>query len=425
MQKVAFFTFGCKLNFAETSAIANAFAEKGISRVDFNDNPDFYVINTCSVTGAAEKKCRNIIKKAHKQNPNAKLIVTGCYAQLNPEEIGKIEGVDLIVDNNNKFAINSFIEDNIGKHDLSGCDIRQSNNFNSAFSAGDRTRSFLKVQDGCDYFCTYCTIPMARGKSRNPEIKELVEQARMIENQGFKEIVLTGVNIGDFGKSTGETFHELLQELNKLRKIQRIRISSIEPNLLSEDIINLVSTSKIIMPHFHIPLQSGSDKVLKIMKRRYDAALFKERITYIKNKIPHAFIGIDVITGMPGETEQDFTDTYNFLKNSQGSELHVFAYSERPETIADKLPNKVPVTERKERSKTLQELSDELKMNFYLTQKDKEIKVLFENYNKDGKMYGFTDNYIKVKANYNAKATNVISNIKLLSFNKNEFVFEV
>ena len=347
-KKIAFHTLGCKLNFAETSTIARSFPEDEFERVPASQKADIYIINTCSVTDVADKKCRQAIKKFIHRSPGAFIAVAGCYAQLNPTEIASIPGVDLVMGINERFDIAGYIKDSYkkGRAEIHSCELSSADRFMHSYSAGDRTRSFLKVQDGCDYKCTYCTIPLARGKSRNPGIKTLVEETEAIAARGVKEIVLTGVNTGDFGKSTGESFISLLRELIKVPGIERFRISSIEPNLLTDDLIEMCASESGIMPHFHIPLQSGSDKILGLMRRRYNRDLFAGRIKLIKENIPFAGIGADVIIGFPGENESDFTDTYNFLKDLPLSYLHVFPFSERPGTIAVALPDKVTHQEK-------------------------------------------------------------------------------
>ena len=349
---VAFGTLGCKLNFSETSTIARSFTELGFKKVDFKEKADIYVINTCSVTDTADKKSRTIIRQAAKRNPAAFIVVTGCYAQLNPDEIASIEGVDLVIGANDKFNIDKYIE-KLDKHnhgEIYTCLYDEISDFKHAFSYGDRTRSFLKVQDGCNYFCTYCTIPIARGKSRNPSIESLVEEAKNVSEKGIKEICLTGVNIGDFGHSTGQSFKELLEALDQIESIGRIRVGSVEPNLLTDEIISLMANSKRIAPHFHIPLQAGTDEILRLMKRRYSTSLFAKRIEKIRELLPYAFIGVDLIAGMNGETEILFRDTLKFIEGLEISELHVFPYSERKNTKALEISGVVPVEERRRRA---------------------------------------------------------------------------
>jgi threonylcarbamoyladenosine tRNA methylthiotransferase MtaB len=416
-KKAAFYTLGCKLNFAETSSIAGDLIESGFERVSFEEKADIYMINTCSVTRQGDKASRNIIRQAYRRNPDAMIIVTGCYAQLKPEEAAHIEGVDLVLGNQEKFNAMDYLGD-LHKKQPPGIWITplpEITQYNKAFSLGERTRSFLKVQDGCDYYCSYCTIPYARGRSRNDSIENTIHEAHKAVNKGFKEIVLTGVNIGDFGKSTGEDFTTLLKELEKVKGIKRIRLGSIEPDLLKDEIIERTAESKIIMPHFHIPLQSGSDKVLTIMKRRYSVRLFAGRIDLIRKLIPDAFVGVDVIAGTNGETDQLFNESYNFIKNLNISQLHAFTYSERNGTQAIKIPNKVNPDERKRRTKMYINLSEKKKRAFYEKNIGSEHTVLFESKNKNGMITGFTDNYIKVETPFSEKLINEIKKVKLIS----------
>ncbi|MEI6141207.1 MAG: tRNA (N(6)-L-threonylcarbamoyladenosine(37)-C(2))-methylthiotransferase MtaB [Mariniphaga sp.] len=378
---VAFATLGCKLNFSETSTIARSFEEKGFNRVNFKEKADVYVINTCSVTDTADKKSRTVIRQAAKLNPAAFIVVTGCYAQLKAEEASLIEGVDLVIGANDKFNITKYLE-NLEKHqesEVHTCSFSEINDFQHSYSYGDRTRCFLKVQDGCNYFCTYCTIPLARGKSRNPSIESIVNEAKIVAGQGIKEIILTGVNIGDFGNSTGETFLELLRALDEVETIGRIRVGSVEPNLLTDEMIEFMAGSKRIAPHFHIPLQAGTDEVLKLMKRRYSTALFEQRIKKIRELLPDAFIGVDLIAGMNGETPELFEKAFRFVENLDISELHVFPYSERKNTLALKIEGVVPVEERRHRAQKLIELSEKKLSHFYLRNIGKTSTVLFEN----------------------------------------------
>jgi len=413
-KKVAFFTLGCKLNFSETSTIARNFIEEGYDRVEFNESADVYVINTCSVTELADKKCRQIIKKANKLNPEAKIAVVGCYSQLKPEEIAAINGVDIVLGAKDKMKLIEHIENHkTDETEVHSCNINEVDEFAPAFSMGDRTRSFLKVQDGCDYYCSYCTIPFARGKSRNASVAETIQKAEEIAKNGIKEVILTGVNIGDFGKSTGESFFDLVKELDKVEGIERIRISSIEPNLLTDEILEFVSKSNKFLPHFHIPLQSGSDSILKLMRRKYDTLLFSERIKKIKSLIPDAFIGIDVIIGFPGETDELFEETLNFLKQSDCSFLHVFTYSERPNTRTVKMEGKVPNEAKTKRSRILHDLSERKLQDFYKQNIDTERSVLFEGNKKENKMFGFTENYIKVETVFNKELVNSVRKVKL------------
>ncbi len=419
-KKVAFFTLGCKLNFSETSGVARAMLNAGFQRVNYNDEADVYIINTCSVTEIADKKCKQAIKRAVKKNPDAFIVVTGCFAQLKPGDISKIEGVDLILGSNEKMDVMDYLGDMHKKQtpDVISGEIMKIKVFKPTFSSGDRTRCFLKIQDGCDYFCSYCTIPFARGLSRSDTISNTVKQAEEAIKLGAKEIILTGVNIGDFGKGSDETFFGLIKELDKLKGVARFRISSIEPNLLTNEIIDFVAQSNKFMPHFHVPLQSGSDEVLKLMKRKYDTALFARRISYIKLKIPHAFIGVDVITGVRGETDKLYHETVDFLYGIDFSQLHVFTYSERPDTQALAIKEVVPVEERKRRSKELHELSEKKRNMFYKRFIGTEGKVLFERNIHDGEIHGFTENYIRVGVAYDINLVNTIRGVKLqiLSF---------
>jgi len=416
MKKVAYYTLGCKLNFSETSTMGRMFAEKGYNKVDFNEEADVYVINTCSVTDTADKKCRYIINKATKTAPNATIIVNGCYAQLKGDEIAKIPGVDLVLGAENKFDFFDFLDKKHGKDnetELHACEIDEVKKYHSAYSLGDRTRSFLKVQDGCNYPCTYCTIPLARGKSRSNTISGTVAEAKEIAEKGFKEIVLTGVNIGDFGRGTDENFFGLVKELDKVEGIERFRISSIEPNLLKEEIIEYVSKSAKFVPHFHIPLQAGTNKILQLMKRRYNREHFERKIQKINELIPNAFIGIDVIVGFPGETEEDFQETYTFLENMDIAFLHVFSYSVRKNTPAAEMENHVSAKEIKRRSDELHKLSDKLHANFYSKFVGTTEKVLWEQQKINGKMYGFTSNYLKVETKFDESLVNKITEVKL------------
>jgi len=407
-KKVAFYTLGCKLNFSETSSIAKSFNEQGFATVDFSDHADCYVINTCSVTDNADKKCRNIVRKALRNNPTGFVIVVGCYAQLKPEEIKSIEGVDLVLGAEEKFNALDHIgsldknESGIALYDKIG----KVKEFFPSFSSGDRTRSFLKIQDGCDYFCAFCTIPLARGRSRSNTVKETIKTAKEVALTEAKEVVITGVNIGDFGKGTAETFYDLVKELDQIEGIDRFRISSIEPNLLSDEIIDYVSTSKRFVPHFHIPLQSGSDNLLVAMRRKYLSDLYRNRVGLIKKLIPDACIGVDVIIGFPGETDQEFQTTYDFLTELDVSYLHVFTYSERDNTTAVRLDDVVPMETRNKRSKMLRILSAKKKRKFYESQIGTEHTVLWEATNEEGFMTGFTENYVKVQTPFDAAKVN-------------------
>ncbi len=422
MKKVAFHTLGCKLNFSETSTIARLFQDNGYQKVDFTQPSDVYVINTCSVTANADKECKQIVKSALSVSPEAYVVVVGCYAQLKPEEIANIDGVDLVLGASEKFKLLNYLNDlsKKSKAEVYSCEIEEANFFVDSYSFGDRTRVFLKVQDGCDYNCSFCTIPLARGASRSDTITNAVKNAREIAKQDVKEIVLTGVNLGDFGNNSSkegnrkqETFLDLVKELEKVEEIERYRISSIEPNLLKDETIEFVSKSKRFVPHFHIPLQSGSNKILKAMRRRYLKELYAERVEKIKTLMPHCCIGVDVIVGFPGETEDDFLDTYNFLNQLDISYLHVFTYSERDNTDAISLKDSVPMAIRKKRNKMLRILSAKKLRNFYEQHMGENRIVLFENDNKEGFMHGFTDNYIKVKTPYDPSLTNQLMNVTL------------
>lgn len=416
-KKAAFFTLGCKLNFSETSTIAGSFREVGFERVEFDEKADVYVINTCSVTNQGDKESRNIIRKAVKKNPNAMVIVVGCYSQLKPEEVGHIEGVDLVLGTQEKFHIPAYLGDlqKREKTEIQTTRLADIKSYHKAFSWGDRTRSFLKIQDGCDYYCSFCTIPYARGKSRNDTITNTVEQAKKAVDKGFKEVVLTGVNIGDFGKSTGENFLELLRALEKTDGLHRLRLGSVEPNLLKDDIIQLVSESKMIMPHFHIPLQAGSDEVLSLMKRKYSTELFARRIHRIREIVPHAFIGVDVIAGTNGETEELFEQSYNFINSLEISQLHAFTYSERSGTQALKIPWKVDPAERKNRTQRYLNLSEKKLRAFYEKHLGTTQTVLFEAQSNSDRMSGFTENYIKVETNHDDQLDNQLRKVVLKS----------
>ncbi|MFN8254610.1 MAG: tRNA (N(6)-L-threonylcarbamoyladenosine(37)-C(2))-methylthiotransferase MtaB [Bacteroidales bacterium] len=415
VKKVAFHTLGCKLNFSESSTIARDFIEKGYQRVRFSEPADVYVINTCTVTDQADRKCRQTVKKIVKQNPGAIVAVIGCYAQLKSDEIMKIPGVGIVLGANEKFSLFKYIE----QHQLDNqkvehsCEIDAVVNFDPAYSSGDRTRSFLKVQDGCNYPCTYCTIPKARGHSRSASIEKTLEQAREIASKGFKEIILTGVNIGDFGRSTGESFFGLLKELDKIEGIDRYRISSIEPNLLTDEIIEFVAKSNKFLPHFHIPLQSGSNEILAKMKRRYRRELFADRIMKIKGLMPFAFIGVDVIVGFPGETDEKFRETYDFLRSLDISFLHVFSYSVRPGTMAAEMNGKVDSLVIQQRSKILHQLSEEKHSGFYTRNIGHTDIVLFEARKENGRISGFTRNYIRVSAPFSQNIINKPVVVKL------------
>ena len=418
-KKVAFYTLGCKLNYSETSSIGRLFNQAGFDTVDFVNTPDVFVINTCSVTENADKKCKKIVQEALKISPNAYVTIVGCYAQLKPTEIAEIPGVDMVLGAAEKFRIVDFITDltKQPKAIVYNQPVSEANEFVSSWSIGDRTRTFLKVQDGCDYSCTFCTIPLARGNSRSGTIENSVKQAREIVASGVREIVLTGVNLGDFGIIDGKRQHkffDLVKALDEVEGIDRIRISSIEPNLLTDEIIEFVATSKRFVPHFHIPLQSGSDKILGLMRRRYKRELYADRVSRIKQLMPDCCIGVDVIVGFPGETREDFIDTYNFLNELDISYLHVFTYSERENTMAAVMSGSVPGSTRADRSKMLHILSDKKRRAFYETQLGKTASVLFEGDIKEGFMHGFTRNYVKVKAKYDPVLVNEIKQVCLM-----------
>lgn len=418
----AFHTLGCKLNFAETSTIARQLTDAGYEKVSFEDKANVYVINTCSVTENADRECKLHVKRAMKANPEGLVVIVGCYAQLKPEEISAIEGVDLVLGAKEKFNILSYLDD-LQKSENQGlihsCEIGETDFFIGSYSIGDRTRAFLKVQDGCDYKCTYCTIPLARGISRSDTIDNVVKNAKEIAARDIKEIVLTGVNIGDYGKGEfgnkkhEHTFLDLISELDQVEGIERIRISSIEPNLLKDESIELVSKSRSFVPHFHIPLQSGSDDLLKKMKRRYLTSLYRNRVSKIREVMPDACIGVDVIVGFPGETEEKFMETYQFLNELPISYLHVFTYSERENTEAAEMEGVVPIPERKKRNKMLRILSEKKKMAFYQTQLGKTLPVLWEHENKNGLMFGFTENYVRVQKSFDENSINQIEVLKL------------
>jgi len=414
-KRVAFFTLGCKLNFSETSTISRDFNNNNYDIVPFSEVADVYVINTCSVTEQADKKCRQTIKKIIKQNPDAYVAVVGCYAQLKPKEIAEIPGVDIVLGSKEKMNLFNRI-DKLQKHpqaEVHTCETKALRDFSPAYSQGDRTRSFLKVQDGCDYFCSYCTIPLARGRSRSDSVAETIKQAEEIAKSGIKEVILTGVNIGDFGRSTGESFFDLVKALDKVDGIERIRISSIEPNLITNEIIDFVAQSSKFLPHFHIPLQAGTDTILKLMRRKYDTALFANRIKYIKEVIPDAFIGVDLIAGFPGENDELFEQTCRFIEGLDISFLHVFSYSERPNTSTIRMDGKIDAKTINERSKTLHNISDKKHIEFYRSQKGSVRPVLFEHTKKSGVTYGYTDNYIKVEVISDNDLTGKIININL------------
>ena len=427
---VAFHTLGCKLNFSETSTIARNLKDNGYEKVEFTDPANVYVINTCSVTANADKECKTIVKNAMKANPEGFVVVVGCYAQLKPQEIAEMEGVDLVLGAAEKFNIAEYLYDINKKEEtiVHSCEIEEADFYVGSYSIGDRTRAFLKVQDGCDYKCTYCTIPLARGISRSDTVENVIKNANEITQKGIKEIVLTGVNIGDYGKGEfgnkkhEHTFLELVKELDQVESIERIRISSIEPNLLKNETIDFVSTSKRFVPHFHIPLQSGNDEILKKMKRRYLSNLYLDRVTKIREVMPNACIGVDVIVGFPGETEELFMETYNFINELPISYLHVFTYSERDNTEAVDFDGIVDQGERKRRNKMLRILSEKKRQAFYQSQLGTTQKVLWEHDNKDGKMFGFTQNYVKVQTEYNPDLVNETQLVDLFRINHNGIV---
>jgi len=429
-KKVAFYTLGCKLNFSETSTIARNFVKEGFERVDFTEKADIYVINTCSVTDNADKRFKSIVKNALKKNDDAFLIAVGCYAQLKPEELAAVDGVDLVLGATEKFNVTSYIND-LSKNEVGevhSCEIVDADFYVGSYSIGDRTRAFLKVQDGCDYKCTYCTIPLARGISRSDTLQNVLDNAEEIASKGIKEIVLTGVNIGDYGKGEfgnkkhEHTFLELVKELDTINGIHRLRISSIEPNLLKDETIEFVSKSDAFVPHFHIPLQSGSDTLLKKMKRRYLRQTYTDRVAKIKEVMPNACIGVDVIVGFPGETDELFLETYNYLNELDISYLHVFTYSERPNTEAFDFKGIVPKKVRAKRSKMLRGLSAKKRRSFYESQLDNTLTVLFENENKEGYINGFTENYVKVKTPWKPDLVNTLHTIKLTNIDEDGLV---
>lgn len=415
-RSVAFYTLGCKLNFSETSTIARQLEQAGMLKKEFTEAADMYVINTCSVTDHADRKCKKVVKEALKYNPQAFVVVIGCYAQLKPEEISNIPGVDLVLGAAEKFNLIQHLSDSYQKTDkatIINGNIKETNIFIPGFSFGDRTRSFMKVQDGCDYFCSFCTIPLARGKSRSHSIAETVRLAEQVAQTNVREVVLTGVNLGDFGVQNGESFYDLLTELDRVEGISRYRISSIEPNLLEDRIIDFVAASQKIMPHFHIPLQSGSDAILKSMRRKYQRSLYAEKVARIRSLMPHCAIGVDVIVGYPGETDEAFLETYAFLNDLDVTYLHVFPYSERSNTTAAKLKEKVHQFKRNERTEMLRILSEKKKQAFYRQHLNRAAVVLFEQEEKGGKMYGFTENYIKVEADYDPLQINELCRVIL------------
>ena len=429
-KKVAFYTLGCKLNFSETSTIARSFQKEGFTRVNFDEEADIYVINTCSVTDNADKRFKIIVKNALKKNSNAFLIAIGCYAQLKPEELANVDGVDLVLGATEKFKVTDYLND-LSKNDFGevhSCEIEDADFYVGSYSIGDRTRAFLKVQDGCDYKCTYCTIPLARGISRSDVLENVLKNAQEISGKGIKEIVLTGVNIGDYGKGEfgnkkhEHTFYELVKALDKVDGINRLRISSIEPNLLKNETIEFIASSNKFVPHFHIPLQTGNDELLKLMKRRYLKETYTNRVNAIKKVMPNACIGVDVIVGFPGETDEFFLETYNYLNELDISYLHVFTYSERPNTEAIAMDGVVPLKVRQKRSKMLRGLSVKKRRVFYENQLEQNLTVLFESENKEGYIHGFTQNYVKVKTPWNPELVNTLHAIKLTKIDEDGIV---
>ena len=419
MKKVAFYTLGCKLNYSETSTISRMFEEKGYKKVDFADTPDIFIINTCSVTENADKKCRKIVREARAISPEGYVAIIGCYAQLKPKEISGIPGVDAVLGAAEKFRLVELLDGFVRKPtaEVFASDIAAAKAFNTSYSLHDRTRTFLKVQDGCDYSCSFCTIPLARGNSRSDSIENILKTAHQIAATEVREIVLTGVNTGDFGLQEGvrkERFIDLIRALDEVDGINRLRISSIEPNLLTDEIIEFVAQSKRFVPHFHIPLQSGSNKILRLMRRRYQRELYIERVAKIKSLMPHCCIGVDVIVGFPGETQEDFLETYKFLNQLDISYLHAFTYSERENTLAATMPDVVPGSIRADRSKMLHILSDKKRRSFYEQNLGAETNVLFENDVENGMMHGFTDNYIRVSAKYDPMLINEIMKVRLV-----------
>ena len=427
MKKVAFYTLGCKLNFSETSTISRQFAEKGYQKVGFSEQPDIFIINTCSVTENADKKCKKIVKEARKVNEDAYVAIIGCYAQLKPKEISEIPGVDAVLGAAEKFRLIELLDGFVRapQAKVIASEIKEATAFNNAYSINDRTRTFLKVQDGCNYHCAFCTIPLARGKSRSDSIDRILESAREIANTDVKEVVLTGVNIGDFGIREGkreERFVDLVKAIDQVEGIDRIRISSIEPNLLTNEIIDYTAHSNRFVPHFHIPLQSGSNKILRKMRRRYLRELYEDRVNKIKQLLPHCCIGVDVIVGFPGETHEDFLETYHFLNELNIAYLHVFTYSERANTAATEMEGVVPLKERQQRSKMLRGLSEKKKRQFYEENIGRTATVLFEDDVEDGMMHGFTENYVRVTAKYDPLLINELKEVELTHINEKGLV---
>ncbi|MBT1709613.1 tRNA (N(6)-L-threonylcarbamoyladenosine(37)-C(2))-methylthiotransferase MtaB [Fulvivirgaceae bacterium PWU5] len=430
MKKVAFYTLGCKLNYSETSTISRMFEQKGYKKVDFTDFPDIFIINTCSVTENADKKCHKIVREARGISPDAYVAIIGCYAQLKPKEISEIPGVDAVLGAAEKFRLVELLDGFVRPPHATiyASDIAQADTFNTSYSMHDRTRTFLKVQDGCDYSCTFCTIPLARGNSRSDSIENILKTAREIAATDVREVVLTGVNTGDFGLQNGirvERFIDLAHALDQVEGIDRFRISSIEPNLLTDEIISFVAGSQRFVPHFHIPLQSGSNKILRLMRRRYQRELYVERVARIRELMPHACIGVDVIVGFPGETQEDFLETYRFLNDLDISYLHVFTYSERENTPAAEMPNPVPGSQRADRSKMLHILSDKKRRKFYEQNIGREATVLFEHDIENGMMHGFTENYVRVVAKYDPVLVNELRRVNLCRISDESLLMEV
>ncbi len=425
MKKVAFETLGCKLNFSETSSMRRDFENEGFELGEFDEKADIYVINTCSVTMDANSACRKTVRRALRRNPDAFVAVVGCYAQLEPEEIAEIEGVDVVLGAKDKFNLLDLF-DNFVKQEktiIHKSDVNEAVDFHNAFSSDDRTRAFLKVQDGCNYKCSFCTIPLARGASRSPKIATVVRNAELLVQEGFKEVIITGVNSGDFGYGTDEDFFQLLQALDKVEGLERLRVSSIEPNLLHEDIIRFAAESKKLQPHFHIPLQSGSDTMLKIMRRRYGSDLYRGRVELIRELMPDASIGVDVITGHPGETEELFQESFDFIDSLDISYLHVFTYSERPNTHALSLKPVIPKQERKKRTHKLRRLSKKKRFNFDSRYVGEVRPVLFEEANKEGFMFGWSDNYVRIAVPYSSRLINTIQQVEIGNYSKEGFHF--
>jgi len=425
MKKAAFETLGCKLNFSETSSMRRDFENEGYRLVDFDEQADVYVINTCSVTQNANSSCRKTVRRALRNNPNAFVAVVGCYAQLEPEEIAKIDGVDVVMGAKDKFNLLDYFDDFVKQEKtlIYNSDVNEAVDFHHAFSSDDRTRAFLKIQDGCSYKCSFCTIPLARGKSRSPRIETVVRNARQLVSEGFKEIIITGVNAGDFGAGRDENFFQLVQALVQVEGLKRLRVSSIEPNLLHDEIIHFAAENDIFQPHFHIPLQSGSDQMLRVMRRRYTSSLYRQRVELIRKLMPEACVGVDVITGHPGETEELFRESFDFIDSLDVSYLHVFTYSERPDTHALSLKPVIPVPKRKKRTTKLRQLSKKKRFNFDSRFTGTTHPVLFEEENKDGFIYGWTDNYIRVAVPYSPRLVNQVVNVKLINRSGKGFHF--